>query len=76
MEPVVQEGGDSFLFHRELLAYRIDSYYCVRRPNGKIGCCPDGKLCYGSPEEETSNGQAEVLSGGEVASNESKNVAD
>ena len=75
MEPVVVKGEGFFLFHRESLAHRIDSYYCVRTSNGRIGCCPDGRVCYNSLEEGASNGKAEILTEGEVAGNKGKNVA-
>ena len=61
------------------MTHGSDSYYCVRTKSGKTGCCPDGKLCF-SPVEDVAegegarNGAVEVLSGGDVASNESKNV--
>lgn len=51
----------------------------MRASNGRIGCCPNGRRCYGpveGVEEGASNGPVDVLSGGEVAENESKNVAE
>ena len=49
----------------------------MRTTSGRIGCCPNGRLCYGPAkdvaEEGASNGSVEILSEGEVAGNESKN---